>query len=104
MCNPGKSETVWLVYGLKPDTIDFAGLDIRNCSLWQVSRVINEPVYGPLLFNFNYTTQGQEQPGTSRRGDMEAVRLNPDLLDAACATYFTSKERTDFGAKVRLDL
>jgi hypothetical protein len=36
--------------------------------------------------------------------NMEKVTLNPDLLDAACATYFTSSQKTDFGAKVRLDL
>jgi DNA-binding MarR family transcriptional regulator len=36
--------------------------------------------------------------------NMEKVNLNPDLLDAACATYFTSNKKVDFGAKVRLDL
>jgi hypothetical protein len=36
--------------------------------------------------------------------NMETVTLNADLLDAACATYFTSKEKKSFGAKVRLDL
>lgn len=36
--------------------------------------------------------------------NMESVTLNADLLDAACATYFTSKEKKNFGAKVRLDL
>jgi hypothetical protein len=36
--------------------------------------------------------------------NMETVSLNADLLDAACQTYFTSKERKNFGAKVRLDL
>ncbi|HMO57225.1 MAG TPA: ATP-binding protein [Roseiflexaceae bacterium] len=36
--------------------------------------------------------------------NMEAVTLNADLIDAACATYFTSKEKKNFGAKVRLDL
>lgn len=36
--------------------------------------------------------------------NMESVSMNPDLLDAACATYFTSKEKKSFGAKVRLDL
>jgi hypothetical protein len=36
--------------------------------------------------------------------NMEKVTLNPDLLDAACATYFTSNQKVDFGAKVRLDL
>jgi hypothetical protein len=35
--------------------------------------------------------------------NMEKITLNPDLLDAACATYFVSKERQNFGAKVRLD-
>ena len=35
--------------------------------------------------------------------NMEQVTFNPDLLDAACATYFVSKEKRDFGAKVRLD-
>jgi predicted ATPase with chaperone activity len=38
------------------------------------------------------------------RYNMESVTFNADLLDAACATYFTSKEKKDFGAKVRLDL
>jgi len=36
--------------------------------------------------------------------NMETVTLSADLLDAACATYFTSKEKKNFGAKVRLDL
>jgi DNA-binding MarR family transcriptional regulator len=36
--------------------------------------------------------------------NMETVTLNADLLDAACATYFTSKEKKNFGAKVRLDM
>lgn len=36
--------------------------------------------------------------------NMETPTLNADLLDAACATYFTSKEKKNFGAKVRLDL
>jgi len=36
--------------------------------------------------------------------NMESITLNADLLDAACATYFTSKEKKNFGAKVRLDL
>ncbi len=35
--------------------------------------------------------------------NMEKITLNPDLIDAACATYFVSKERQDFGAKVRLE-
>ena len=35
--------------------------------------------------------------------DMERVTFNPDLIDAACATYFISNEKKDFGAKVRLD-
>jgi hypothetical protein len=36
--------------------------------------------------------------------NMESVTLTADLLDGACATYFTSKEKKNFGAKVRLDL
>jgi hypothetical protein len=36
--------------------------------------------------------------------NMEGLTLSADLLDAACATYFTSKEKKSFGAKVRLDL
>jgi hypothetical protein len=35
--------------------------------------------------------------------NMEQVTFNPDLIDAACATYFVSKEQRNFGAKVRLD-
>jgi hypothetical protein len=36
--------------------------------------------------------------------NMESVTLTADLLDSACATYFTSKEKRSFGAKIRLDL
>ena len=36
--------------------------------------------------------------------NMETPSLSADLLDSACATYFTSKEKKNFGAKVRLDL
>lgn len=35
--------------------------------------------------------------------NMERVNFSPDLIDAACATYFISKEKRDFGAKVRLE-
>jgi len=35
--------------------------------------------------------------------NMEQVTFNPDLIDAACGTYFVSKEAKNFGAKVRLD-
>ncbi len=38
------------------------------------------------------------------RYNMETPILNADLLDAACQTYFPSKEKKNFGAKVRLDL
>lgn len=34
--------------------------------------------------------------------NMEPVTFNPDLIDAACATYFVAKERQNFGAQVRL--
>lgn len=36
--------------------------------------------------------------------NMETVTLNPDLIDAACLTYFPDKEQKQFGAKVKLDM
>ena len=35
--------------------------------------------------------------------NMERVTFDPDLIDAACATYFISTEKKDFGAKVRFE-
>jgi len=35
--------------------------------------------------------------------NMERVNFSPDLIDAACATYFISSQQKNFGAKVRLD-
>ena len=35
--------------------------------------------------------------------NMERVNFSPDLIDSACATYFISTEKRDFGAKVRLE-
>lgn len=35
--------------------------------------------------------------------NMERVTFSPDLIDAACATYFVSNEKRNFGAKMRLD-
>jgi hypothetical protein len=35
--------------------------------------------------------------------NMEPPAFSPDLLDAACASYFVSKEAKNFGAKVRLE-
>jgi predicted ATPase with chaperone activity len=35
--------------------------------------------------------------------NMERVNFSPDLIDAACSTYFISSVKRDFGAKVRLD-
>jgi predicted ATPase with chaperone activity len=34
--------------------------------------------------------------------NMERVNFSPDLIDAACATYFISAQQKDFGAKVQL--
>ncbi len=34
--------------------------------------------------------------------NMERINFSPDLIDAACETYFISNEKKDFGAKVRL--
>jgi hypothetical protein len=33
---------------------------------------------------------------------MERVNFSPDLIDAACATYFISSQQKNFGAKVQL--
>ncbi|MGL6073173.1 MAG: ATP-binding protein [Fimbriiglobus sp.] len=35
--------------------------------------------------------------------NMERVNFSPDLIDAACSTYFISSVKRDFGAKVRLE-
>jgi hypothetical protein len=35
--------------------------------------------------------------------NMERVNFSPDLIDAACGTYFISDKKRDFGAKVRID-
>ncbi len=35
--------------------------------------------------------------------NMERVNFSPDLIDAACATYFISTTERNFGAKVRID-
>ncbi|HVK13386.1 MAG TPA: ATP-binding protein [Gemmataceae bacterium] len=35
--------------------------------------------------------------------NMERVNFSPDLIDAACGTYFISSEKRDFGAKLRLE-
>jgi hypothetical protein len=34
--------------------------------------------------------------------NMERVNFNPDLIDAACSTYFINETQKDFGAKVRM--
>jgi hypothetical protein len=34
--------------------------------------------------------------------NLERVNFSPDLIDAACATYFVSQEKKDFGAQLRL--
>jgi predicted ATPase with chaperone activity len=35
--------------------------------------------------------------------NMERVNFSPDLIDAACATYFISAQAKNFGAKVRME-
>jgi hypothetical protein len=36
--------------------------------------------------------------------NMETISLSADLIDAACETYFISKEKKNFGAKIRLEV
>lgn len=43
-----------------------------------------------------------EQMTSIAKYNMERVNFSPDLIDAACETYFISNEKRDFGAKVRL--
>jgi hypothetical protein len=33
---------------------------------------------------------------------MERVNFSPDLIDAACATYFISAQKKDFGVNVQV--
>jgi hypothetical protein len=33
---------------------------------------------------------------------MERVNFSPDLIDAACSTYFISAEQKNFGGKVTM--
>jgi hypothetical protein len=35
--------------------------------------------------------------------NMERVNFSPDLIDAACTTYFISAEQKNFGARVKMD-
>ncbi len=35
--------------------------------------------------------------------NMERINFSPDLIDAACSTYFISEEQKNFGAKVKMD-
>jgi len=43
-----------------------------------------------------------EQMSSIAKYNMERVNFSPDLIDAACHTYFISNEKRDFGAKLRL--
>ena len=42
-----------------------------------------------------------EQMNSIAKYNMERVNFSPDLIDAACETYFISNKQKDFGAKVR---
>jgi hypothetical protein len=44
-----------------------------------------------------------DQMNSIAKYNMERVNFSPDLIDAACATYFINEQKRDFGAKVRLD-
>jgi predicted ATPase with chaperone activity len=43
-----------------------------------------------------------EQMSSIAKYNMERVNFSPDLIDAACETYFISMEKRDFGAKLRV--
>ncbi len=42
-----------------------------------------------------------EQMSSIAKYNMERVNFSPDLIDAACETYFISSEQRDFGVKIR---
>ncbi len=44
-----------------------------------------------------------DQMSSIAKYNMERVNFSPDLIDAACSTYFISDEKRNFGAKVRLE-
>jgi predicted ATPase with chaperone activity len=44
-----------------------------------------------------------EQMTSIAKYNMERVNFSPDLIDAACETYFISAQKRDFGGKVRMD-
>ncbi|QDU24281.1 ATP-binding protein [Urbifossiella limnaea] len=43
-----------------------------------------------------------DQMSSIAKYNMERINFSPDLIDAACATYFISEEQKSFGAKVTL--
>lgn len=43
-----------------------------------------------------------DQMSSIAKYNMERVNFSPDLIDAACATYFISEEQKNYGAKVTL--
>jgi hypothetical protein len=44
-----------------------------------------------------------DQMASIAKYNMERVNFSPDLIDAACATYFISHEQKNFGVKVRME-
>jgi hypothetical protein len=42
-----------------------------------------------------------EQMTSIAKYNMERINFSPDLIDAACETYFISSQQRDFGGKVR---
>ena len=44
-----------------------------------------------------------DQMASIAKYNMERVNFSPDLIDAACTTYFISNKQRDFGAKVRTE-
>jgi hypothetical protein len=48
--------------------------------------------------------EGASDPESRELERLRRMLVNsPDLIDAACATYFISEQKRDFGAKVKLD-
>ena len=74
---------------------------LKAADLWDLIEKHYKPVNRP--FRMCQPRDLLDQMVNIAKYNMEKPTLNPDLIDAGCATYFISQEKKEFGAKVRLD-
>jgi SpoVK/Ycf46/Vps4 family AAA+-type ATPase len=85
---------IWeLVCSNRKVDLDPAGLDYL-INKWY--RPMNRP------FRMCQPRDILDQMSCIAKYNMERVNFSPDLIDAACLTYFIRDEKKDFGAKVTL--